>query len=204
MISRPPQCRSLIPSLHWMRLAGWALLFLPMHFSPSRASGQVRELEGSIYSGARAFNEELGLNGEIGYGGRLLMRMDDRFSVGFDFEQSNPLRVGSGKTAVVSAMRGLIRFDLLRSEWRPYLCGGLGYIQFDFGDAPNTAMGIVTGGGGLSRRVGNRWLLFLEGRADMYRSEEVLIYSIYGSPIVTAPRSTEFLGSVVLGIGRRF
>jgi len=190
--------------ISWMLLLAVALPVIALLVSSAPVEAADRELEGSLYSGVRAFNEELGFNGEVAYGGRLLMRIDDRFSIGADFEASDPLRVRTGRTAMVSVMRSVVRFDLLRGTWRPYLCGGLGFILFDFGDAPNTAMGLVTGGGGVVRRLGESWIVFAEGSADMYRSEEVLIYNLSGSGIVTAPRSTEFLGSVVLGIGRRF
>ncbi len=187
-----------------MRRSQRALPLLLLLLIPLRSTAAERELEGSLYSGLRAFNEELGFNGEIGYGGRLLLRIDERFSVGLDFEMSNPLRVWTGKTATVSAMRSMVRLDLLGSEWRPYLCGGLGFILFDFRDATNTAMGVVTGGGGLTRRLGDSWFVFAEGSADMYRSEEVRVFFPSGEPALISPRSTEFLGSVLLGVGRRF
>lgn len=188
----------------WMRLASLALLIVSFNAAAGSASAAERELEGSVHSGYRGFNEELYFNGEIGYGGRLMMRVDDRFAVGLDFELSHPLRVSTNRTATVASLRSLVRVDLLRSEWRPYLCGGLGILLFDFDDATDTAMGHVTGGGGIARRLGDGWLLYAEGTADLYRSEVVGGYDTVGEPIWYRSRATEFLGSVVLGIGRRF
>lgn len=63
---REPLFESLPRSMHhWMHRTGQALPLLLILLAPAPTTAADRELEGSVYSGIRAFNEELGFNGEV-------------------------------------------------------------------------------------------------------------------------------------------
>lgn len=157
----------------------------------------------AIAGGVRVFDHNLGLEEDLSIGGRLGLGLSRRWSVLFDFVASHPTRTATGSITAVDALRVLARGNVLEGAIRPYALAGIGGILFDFGDAPSSARGAITFGAGVDVRIARSAFAFVEGSADGYQAETV-IYDITGRPYRAAPRETQILGTLSLGIRAEF
>ena len=171
--------------------------------APAPASASERPLTLQAGGGVRIFNSQLALHDNVSLGLRMGLGMTDRLSLALDYVFSSPVRETSNYIAYVSALRGLIRFDLLAGRTRPYLIAGLGGVQFNFNDARDYSTGTLTVGYGLSRRIGPRRTLGLEATADVYRNR-VEQFSVTGDLIGYGPRSYQGMGTISASVGIEF
>ena len=154
-------------------------------------------------AGARIFNSQLDLETGGALGLRLGLGVSEHVQVAFDYILSVAIREATNQNAGVHAMRGLLRYDLLAGDTRPYAIAGIGGLYFDFGDAPDYSTGALTLGFGVSRRLGSRTHVTLEGSTDLYQNQ-VVTYGPTGEELSRSPRTTEGLGTVALGVGMEF
>ena len=157
----------------------------------------------AMTGGVRLFDEDLGLKEDLAIGGRIGLGMSRRWSVLLDFVASHPIGTVTQQMTAVDALRALARCNILSGRVRPYALAGIGGILFDFGDAPSSAKGAITLGGGFDVRIARKAFAFIEGSADGFQSDTVR-YDAVGLPYRVLPQQTWILGTVSLGIGAEF
>ena len=186
----------------WMIFLAAAVLFSP---APSRAADTEsdRAVTLGIAGGTRMFNSQVDLGADISLGMKLGLGISRHASLVFDYVVSGTTRDVTGSGATVHAMRELVRYDLLTGETRPYLVAGVGGVLFDFTDSQDYATGALTLGCGVTRRLGSRSTLTLEGTGDLYRNRAAT-FSSTGEELSAGPRDTQSLGTVSLGLGMEF
>jgi hypothetical protein len=206
-IVRTAPCRRWFfsPSI-WMRrivlvfvasVGGLALATGPALAYPERA------MHAGIMGGVRSFEKGLDLEPDAAFGLRVGLGLDPHVSILFDYVHTAPARKSTGKTARINGLRGLVQYRPILGAVRPYFLLGVGGTLFDFDDATDTAVGTVTGGGGLDLRVAKRVRLFAEASADFYRHRDVL-YSTTGEELSSSVRSTDNMATFLGGVSASF
>ena len=186
----------------WMiSLAAPVLLFPSASWGANSESGRLVTL--LVTGGARIFNSQVDLGTDASLGLRLGLGVSRRAAIDFDYVVSGTTREVTGSGATVHAMRALVRYDFLTGGTRPYLVAGVGGLLFDFTDSQDYATGALTLGYGVSRRLGSRAILTLEGTGDLYRNRAAK-FSSTGEELSAGPRNTQGLGTVSLGVGMEF
>ncbi len=162
-----------------------------------------RSITLGVSGGLRVFNSQLGLQNNAAAGLRVGLGVTERLTVSLDYVFSAPVRENTDVIAGVSALRSLLRVDLMAGRTRPYLIAGVGGVMFNFGDARDFSTGTLTGGLGISHRFDRRHSISIEATEDAYRArtEE---FTLTGSLLRTGPRTTNGLGTIAGGFAMTF
>jgi len=180
-------------------LAG-ALALLP---SPRLCAAAERPITIQVGAGPRIYNQELGLNSDLGAGIRLGLGVSERASIALDFLYTPTNRTTSDQISIITSLRALARMDLLRGPIRPYVLAGAGGVMMNFSDARDVSAGTLTGGLGISRSIGRDHFVSIEGTLDFY-SSRVQYYDLEGAVIYDGPQTIETLKMVTVNVGTRF
>lgn len=169
----------------------------------SGVEGAERPVTVQLGGGARMFSRKLALDDDFCSTLRLGLGLTDRITLCLDYVGSSPTRNTTSAIAHVNALRALARVDLLEGGLKPYVIAGAGGVLFNFSDATDTATGTLTAGLGISRGLGDRGVISMEGTADVYayRSER---FDVLGRPTYQSVRSYEPLGTISANLGFRF
>ena len=169
----------------------------------SRANATERPFTLQVGGGVRTFNNQVGLDDAPSFSLRAGLGMTDRISLAIDAYYSSTSRTNTGASANVEGLRGMVRASVLTGPTRPYAVLGGGAVNLDFRDAYGYSVGTVTGGIGVSRRIGPRKFVEVEGDLDFYRNR-VISYDRYGFAARIGPYTARHLSSVMLSIGYEF
>jgi hypothetical protein len=153
--------------------------------------------------GIRVFHQELELDDDFAFGGRVGMGLSERWALLIDFVASHPHREATATASYVDALRLLVRANLQTGRFRPYVLGGPGGVLFMFNDTPSTAGGAATVGLGADYRVAPQTYVFVEGSMDLY-SQQGITYLPDGSAFFAGPARARTLGTIAAGIGVEF
>lgn len=178
-----------------------AVLLLP---SPGAASPESdRPLTVSVAVGYRTYNEHLGLEDAVAFGGRLGMGLSPRVEIALDYTGSIGDRETTDKLAGVDLLRALVRWNALTGSTRPYAIGGAGMMAADFTDAADFASYAMTVGAGVEQALPHAFVLRLEGVLDFYRADRVR-YDSVGDVVEQESPTTDGIGTFTLSLGARF
>ena len=166
-------------------------------------SGQDRPVLVGLTLGARTFNEELELEDQFSFGGRVGLGLGSRWALLVDFVACHTARKSTAAIVYVDALRVLGRMNFTTGKLRPYALLGPGGVLFLFSDAATTAGATLTIGAGADYRVASRTRAFLELSSDLYSQEEAT-YDIEGDIISVEPEHAEWLGTLSAGIAVEF
>ena len=200
-----PRSATALPS-PWTRLLLIAipiLLAAPSSRALAATTPPGRWATVGLTTGARIFSSSLDLQNEIAIGGRLLLGLSDRVSIGIDGGHSSPTRKSSDISSSFGEVRAIGSYRFRTGSIRPYLMTGVGGQFFNFHDAPGAAGVVVAAGAGVECDLSETWSLVGEGSVDFYRAR-YQTFSNTGEVLESTETLTYGTGVLTLGIQTRF